>query len=56
MLKELEIASSDDQADSLLDRIEELGGPDKEHAGMVRSMFEVLLRRDWQEIFGPDEA
>jgi len=54
MLKELEIASSDDQADSLLDRIEELGGADQEHAGMVRSMFEVLLGRDWREIFGPD--
>ncbi len=56
MLQQLAEASTDDQVYDLLDSIGDLGARDKEHAGMVRSMFEVALGRDWQETFGPDAA
>lgn len=52
MLRSLEDASSDEETDELLDQVEQLGAPDKEHAGMVRSIFEVYFRADWGEYFG----
>lgn len=55
ILLALESASSEETG-ALLDRIEELGAARREHAGMVRSMFEVHFKVDWTECFGDDDA
>lgn len=56
ILRRLEQAASDEETDELLNEIEHLGSPEREHAGMVRSMFEVFFRADWRETFGDDHA
>ncbi len=56
ILIQLEVRESEDDTWSLLDSLWELGAPDQEHAGMVRSMYEVYFDRDWRDTFGDDPA
>lgn len=51
-----EVTPTEVDRERILAEIEELGGDNKPHAGMVRSIVEIHMEGDWRDLFMVDEG